>query len=1025
MANKTGLLPPSDLLQRLEGIEAGLRKNKKVGLAGWLGLVPSATGLAAALLEGDQALDGAAHPLLVGALGILTATFLFLVGRSRLWRAESRQPFRYTCAVRRFEPLGALALNEFKELSEWVEYDLSEKLNERIGRLSFFDAPRPGDDSKTDPAAFLDDDASHVDVTGQYLVRERHQRGEERYKRVIEVTPRVRIGGSRSAATLGHPVKFTVRLPPGHGAETVETGRSAERKGNAGTAPGQMELDDYDKLIERVYFSVATDIYRQIRKDVQGKIHILPTRFLRATAYFHEAEDYAHSNTLDAYDEARELYESAMRMYDPRLRPAPPRKLFRPLLWLLQAKTALTWRVRRVMANFFPRLGLPEVMAARSEIGYASTLLYRRLLAGMSGHRVNPTYEARPVICRAVDRLRNLPRDVPGRQEALFHAHVTAALSWWSLDAIPNARKSLREARRVFPSGFGGDSRYLYAAGLIDPRLVSSVPLLTHAVEQDPRFEIAQFQLAVRTEMMWRRGSTLERTAANRVFEEYESVLKLDPGNIRAWGNLGYMRWLLGERDEARLAFERGREYKQIQRGTDIGSLDYGLARVAAEQDRLDEAYSYYQSAVAAQVTQAVSDAKVMSSQFYFFDYIGDAMLERFERFCNTVVHKCDERKAEEVSSGGANRATEGAAEERPSEGSLTPQMFDSVAAHALNDYGEACHTYYIRNADRAASDTARRCYEEAVRRDHKFVIPRYNLYLLNRYEGSIDSATECIEQVEDLEPSWPEAILAKLFIRTEWASEQTWRKPVLPGSEGRRVRRKQELAFELPEDVKERAHLGELDEDVKTKAEELVPHDWLWKSNDGGVEFDWRAVYRRGLERTLRWEREMDDLHVRSLFMWDIANLFTHERGPLLARTLGRASRSDRREEYAASAPVMLLRQIKEHFWPSDLRVLLIWRQLYVDGDAEDAIRELIRHWLGQDATSWWALKLMVTDVLDFRAEEITFFSRVEKRKHLRKALEQLDLSPKAPNGSPGRAEVCMREWIESQLERLTASAA
>jgi hypothetical protein len=77
----------------------------------------------------------------------------------------------------------------------------------------------------------------------------------------------------------------------------------------------------------------------------------------------------------------------------------------------------------------------------------------------------------------------------------------------------------------------------------------------------------------------------------------------------------------------------------------------------------------------------------------------------------------------------------------------------------------------------------------------------------------------------------------------------------------------------------------------------------------------------------------------------------------------------------------------------------------------------------LGQDPTSYWALELVVTDVFDFRGSEIAFFSRDEKLHHLRKALEQLDLAPKTGDGGAGRAEVCMRRWINGQLERLTAS--
>ena len=64
----------------------------------------------------------------------------------------------------------------------------------------------------------------------------------------------------------------------------------------------------YDQTLERLYFSVATQIYKQLRLDVARKISRLPTQYLRATAYFHEAEDYARSNTLDAFDDASKLY---------------------------------------------------------------------------------------------------------------------------------------------------------------------------------------------------------------------------------------------------------------------------------------------------------------------------------------------------------------------------------------------------------------------------------------------------------------------------------------------------------------------------------------------------------------------------------------------------------------------------------------------------------------------------------------------------------------------------------------------
>ena len=45
--------------------------------------------------------------------------------------------------------------------------------------------------------------------------------------------------------------------------------------------------------------------------------HEHATMAMPASAYFHEAGDYARSNTLDAYEQARELYAEVIRLYDP------------------------------------------------------------------------------------------------------------------------------------------------------------------------------------------------------------------------------------------------------------------------------------------------------------------------------------------------------------------------------------------------------------------------------------------------------------------------------------------------------------------------------------------------------------------------------------------------------------------------------------------------------------------------------------------------------------------------------------
>src|SRR5262249_9026773 len=116
---------------------------------------------------------------------------------------------------------------------------------------------------------------------------------------MIDVMPQVRIGPPGSPATLAHVVHFPLA------------------RGDSAECPWRLGRAEYDRLLERVYFSIASQIYRQIRQDVRQKIDLLPTRYFKAVAYVHEAEDYARSNTIDAYDDALSLYAAARTLYDP------------------------------------------------------------------------------------------------------------------------------------------------------------------------------------------------------------------------------------------------------------------------------------------------------------------------------------------------------------------------------------------------------------------------------------------------------------------------------------------------------------------------------------------------------------------------------------------------------------------------------------------------------------------------------------------------------------------------------------
>ena len=77
--------------------------------------------------------------------------------------------------------------------------------------------------------------------------------------------------------------------------------------------------------------------------------------------------------------------------------------------------------------------------------------------------------------------------------------------------------------------------RGLYVTGLATPRAPHQ--FFQTALESDPSFEAAQFELAVALEMIWRRRPSLERSVAGIVRREYERVLactRARPGMARS-----------------------------------------------------------------------------------------------------------------------------------------------------------------------------------------------------------------------------------------------------------------------------------------------------------------------------------------------------------------------------------------------------------------------------------------------------------------------------------------------------------
>ena len=343
----------------------------------------------------------------------------------------------------------------------------------------------------------------------------------------MEVAPRVRIGPQGEPESFAHAGQVPDRRP-----------RARERRRHS---PAAERPPAREGVATRRCSSASTSASRRASTGRSAVTSRRRSRCCRpagckAAAYFHEAADYARSNTLDAHEEARSLYAKALGLYGPR---GAPHELggARRRLHELRLRAGARW----------PRLVHHDLMAARAAVGYANTLVYRRLLARLAGRRLNPIFEARPVALDAVARLEDAsrcarrPRDAV-RREVSCGAHM----------ARPRLRREseaeLPAARTLFPERAEQDVRYLYAAGALDPRPRSSIPILRRATELDQRFEVAQFAIAEDSEMIWRTRPTLEEGTAGIVFKEYEEVLRINPGNVGAWAALGYMRWLLGRR---------------------------------------------------------------------------------------------------------------------------------------------------------------------------------------------------------------------------------------------------------------------------------------------------------------------------------------------------------------------------------------------------------------------------------------------------------------------------------------------
>ena len=625
--------------------EALLAYMERVGASSIRGLQALALNVWYLIVLEPQSLDSL--PVDYGVLGfylIGLGVVVYLVSRHTAFLLEeSQEPFQYTFWIARFtraedaDASGA-SVTENDPVHHHLHHDLMEMLNRRIGRFSLLDERH-----FEGGAAASETPPSHIHVDGHYSVRPRPS--EDGSTWVVQVLPRVRIGPPGKASILTQPVE-------------IEPGELPD-----GTDPYEAT---YDQVLDQVYSKVASEIYRQLKSDIESKLHLFPTSHLRARALYYEAEDFSRSNTIDSYDYAIELFERALRCYD------------------------LSGRVRLGFLGFGVRY---ELMHAKTKVEYAKSLIYRRLVSSYAGRTRNPLFAVPKEIRAVANRLipihnrfhrrkvvsarledddqavdpqigksnrhhlalssltyrkdgwedRHLSRrsDTATFEECrklLFEAYIVLALAYSDSQAFQRARLSLDEARATYPEKADTIPLFLLTQAEVQPNVEAKIPLLTQATDLAPTFEIPQYLLAQYSLQLFLLNGEIEEERARPVVAEFRKVLRINPGNIASYTQLGYLYWLVERLDLAQQQFEQGIQTKAIVQQTFVGELNYGLARVAARRGELNRCYDLYNEAQAAEPNLGAYMTDTTPEKpraMAFNDYLTQPVLDRYEQFRN------------------------------------------------------------------------------------------------------------------------------------------------------------------------------------------------------------------------------------------------------------------------------------------------------------------------------------------------------------------------------------------------------
>jgi tetratricopeptide (TPR) repeat protein len=698
---------------------------------------------------------------LIGVSILILGVTVFVLARwSRVLLKETGEPFRYTFWIDAFRPVPTDDASAAKVAHfDLLQYDLRERLNFRIRRLSLLD----------DTAGHLDEAQrrgliAHIHIAGEYAVRADRDREGKVHDIAVRIMPRVRIGPPGQAETLTTPVEIV--LPP-----------DAQTTKNDGSTIVHLDSAAYERAVERSYSRIAHEIYRRIKVDLGDKVTLFPTAYMRAVALYHEAQDFERSNTIDAYDYALELYREANRYFDTRLLGPLSRALARvPLLWLL---------VRRSL-----------LMEAQTKIGYARCLIYRRAISAISGRYQNPLFVIPGTINKVIGQLERVHRrlvapglrveeslaedpgspevrrillgnrfkqlltyltfvgDSPTRRweklnarlrETLFQAYSVGALGYSYLDASQRAQSYLENARAIAPRLCEQNALWLLAAAECEVHVDSRLQWLERAAEQDPEFEIALYRRAFFTEMRLRSRNEIEQERVHSVIAYYDRVLELNPANIGALAATGYLQWLIGDLKKARQRYEEGLEIKAIVSQTFIGDLSYGLARVVAEEGDRVRAFQLFSQALSADpAVGAFSKGSSTQQVSAFFEYIGPDMLARFDAY-EAVVRGTD-------GDGWTESQDPSSTQDEP-----MAKTRRAVYSYVLNDCGNAYLNAFFRGGDDHHANRAVSFFERSIRMHPDNCAAYFNLDQAYTWSWDWTNRIEdCLEKARKLAPAWP-----------------------------------------------------------------------------------------------------------------------------------------------------------------------------------------------------------------------------------------------------------------------------